>query len=182
MSHRRLTAVFESEEGILAATREARAQGYDVLDVFTPYPVHGMDEALGIRPSRLTWVCFACGAVGALFALWFQHWTSAVDWPINVGGKPFDSLPAWIPIAFEITVLCASLGVVLALFVRCRLWPGKHAERPAPGVMDDRFALVVELRGAVPTEAEFRAFCAAQGAAEVIDPWEFTEGDPSCAA
>jgi len=182
MSHRRLTGVFEEEEGILAATRAAREDGFAVLDAYTPYPVHGMDDALGIRPSRLTWICFLCGAAGLALALWFQHWTSAVDWPINVGGKPFDSLPAWVPIAFEITVLFASLGVVLALFVRCRLWPGKRVEQPAPGVTDDRFAVVVELRGAVPTARDFRALCAAHGAVEVIDAWDLEGGDPSCAA
>ena len=178
MSHRRLTAVFDDERKILAATRAARETGFVVVDVYTPFPVHGMDEAMGIRPSRLTWVCFLFGALGAGLALYFQFWTSAVDWPINVGGKPFDSLPAFIPIVFEITVLFASLGVVVALFLRCRLGPGRQAYDPVPGVCDDRFALQIELRGAVPSTEDFELLAAEHGALEVVDA---LAEDPSCA-
>jgi len=172
MSARRLTAVFDDDRRILTATREARERGFFVVDVYTPFPVHGMDEAMGLKPSRLTWVCFLFGALGAGLAIWFQFWTSAVDWPINVGGKPFNSLPAFVPIMFEITVLFAGIGVVVALFLRSRLGPGRRAHEPAAGICDDRFALEIELRGAVPTAEDFEALAAEQGALEVVDSLE----------
>ena len=112
-------------------------------------------------------------------ALWFQYWTSAIDWPVNIGGKPFNSLPAFVPIIFEVAVLFASLGVVLALFLRCGLFPGRRITVPAPGVLDDRFALVAELRGAVPTQAEFELLMKQHGAVEVLDG---SEEEASCAA
>ena len=143
-----LLARFGHEDDLLAAIRVVRDAGLSIEDAFTPYAVHGIERALGLRPSRLTWVCFLAGLGGAGLMLLFQAWTSAVDWPLNVGGKPLDSLPAFVPITFEAGVLCAGLGSVLALLVRCRLRPGKKAILPGPGVTDDRFYLVVRLRDA----------------------------------
>lgn len=175
MSARVLTAVFRTEAEVLAATRSAREEGFEIVDVYTPYHVHGMDEALGLRPSRLTWVCFLCGAAGLLLALWLQFWTSAVSWPLNVGGKPFDSMPAFVPIAFEITVLFAGLGVVAALLIRARLRPGRAARPPGlERVTDDRFALVVRLTRARPGQHVFEGLCAAHGAESVLDRLEET--------
>ena len=127
-----MIAVFDNETDLLAATRAAREAGCEIVDVYTPYAVHGLDEAMGLRPSRLGWVCFLCGAAGAALAVWAQFWTSAVDWPLNVGGKPFNSLPAFVPVIFEVCVLLAGLGVVGALLLRCRLWPGRESVVP-PG-------------------------------------------------
>ncbi len=152
MSRRRITAVFAGEGALLDATRAAREEGCEIVDAFTPYAVHGLDKAMGLRPSRLTWVCFSCGAAGALGMLWLQFWTSATDWPINVGGKPFNSLPAFIPITFEATVLFAGLGVVAALFWRARLFPGRRPRLAAEAVTDDRFALVVRVDDSMSVE------------------------------
>ena len=96
-----------------------------------------------LRPSRLTWVCFVCGMLGALGMLWFEHWTAALDWAINVGGKPWNSLPSDVPVAFEAAVLLAGFGSVFALFAVCRLFPGKRALVIDPRVTDDRFVLVI---------------------------------------
>jgi molybdopterin-containing oxidoreductase family membrane subunit len=156
---------FATEEEVLRATRAAREQGYRIVDVYTPYAVHGLDRAMGLRPSRLPWACFAAGLFGVTFALAFQFWTMAYDWPINVGGKPWNSLPAYVPVAFEVMVLLAGLGVVGAFLLRCRLFPGKYAAFPIAGnaetgdgrlaekvpvpcvgVTDDRFVLVLENR------------------------------------
>src|SRR5262249_45621662 len=76
-------------------------------------------------------------------ALWFQFWSSATDWPLNVGGRPWNSLPAFVPVAFETMVLFAGFGVAIAWLVRCGLYPGKKAILPATGLTDDRFALVL---------------------------------------
>jgi hypothetical protein len=152
---------FEDEQATLAATRAARAEGFAITDVFTPYAVHGLDEAMGLRPSRLPWVCFGAGLVGGAIGLGFQIWSSSVSWPLNVGGKPFVSLPAFIPITFELTVLAAALTTALALLVRARLFPGKRAAA-LPRVTDDRFALVLSAAG-----ERGRAFLARAGAVEI---------------
>jgi hypothetical protein len=141
---RTFVASFATEEEVLAATRAARQQGFRIVDVFTPYAVHGLDQAMGLRPSRLPWACFACGLFGVIFALGFQFWTMTRDWPMNVGGKPWNSLPAYVPITFEVMVLLSGLGVVLAFLLHCRLIPGRHAAIPLPRVTDDRFVLVLD--------------------------------------
>jgi len=143
-NRRYLLGVFEREEDILEATKAVRAGGMTITDVYTPYAVHGLDHAMGLRPSRLPWICFALGLAGAGLKVWFEFWTTAVSWPINVGGKPWNSLPAFIPVTFEVMVLFAGVGTVIAfLFGRCLL-PGRRAKLPVAGVTDDRFALILE--------------------------------------
>lgn len=144
MSRRLFLAGFTDGHDVVAATRAARRAGYRVEDVYTPYAVHGLDQAMGLRPSRLSYVCFTFGLAGALGALWLQHWTSVTDWALNVGGKPLNSLPAFIPVAFEVTVLLAGLGTVAALLMRCRLYPGKLPLAPHARVTDDMSVLVIE--------------------------------------
>ncbi len=144
MSKRTLVAVFTSDTDLVRAVVEVRKAGLRIDDVFTPFAVHGLDRALGWRPSRLGWVCAFCGFAGASFMLWFQWWTSAVSWPLNVGGKPWNSLPAFVPITFEGMVLVAGLGTVFALLLITRLRPGKHSRPIVPGVVDDHFALLID--------------------------------------
>jgi hypothetical protein len=141
---------FATEKEILEATRGARERGLRIVDVYTPYAVHGLDKAMGLSPSRLSWVCFALGLFGVFCAFGMQYWTMAIDWPINVGGKPWNSWPAYVPVAFECMVLCAGLGVVLAFFFRCRLYPGKEPKPIFQSATDDRFVLVLEAGAEVP--------------------------------
>lgn len=148
MSRRVLVVAFASEDDLLAATRAVRAAGLRVLDTFTPYPVHGLPEAMGLSRSRLPVLCFVAAVVGAALKLWFEYWTATVDWPVNVGGKPWNSLPAFIPVTFEVMVLSAGLTTVLAFLVIGRLRPGKKPLLLAPGITDDRFVLAVEERDA----------------------------------
>ena len=140
-------AFFESEDDLLASAEDARLQGFEIEDVFTPFPVHGMDRAVGLKPSRLTWIAFAAGAFGLAFALALQVWTSAYDWPLNVGGKPFNSFPLFIPVAFELTVLFSGLIAIGVLFLRNRLWLFSR-RRVFERVTDDRFVLVLCQRDA----------------------------------
>ena len=93
MSDRILLATFEHEDDLLAATTAVRLAGFKILDAFTPYAVHGLERAMGLRPSRLTWVCFVCGMTGALGMLWFEHWTASVTWPRKTTGSPRLNLP-----------------------------------------------------------------------------------------
>jgi hypothetical protein len=154
MSDRVLLATFEHEDDLLAATDAVRREGFRIVDAFTPYAVHGLERAMGLRPSRLTWVCFLCGMTGVLGMLWFEHWTASIDWQLDVGGKPWNSLPSDVPVAFEAAVLLAGFGSVFALLVVSRLFPGKQPQIINPRVTDDRFVLVIdEADAAFDTEA-----------------------------
>ncbi len=136
-------AVFKTDKELIKAAKTAREKhNYKHYDAFTPYAVHGLDDAMGIKRSWLPWVTFLAGLTGTCTALALEIWTSAVDWPINVGGKPLVSLPAFIPITFELTVLFGGLATVGALFVVCGL-PNLGAKILHPKITDDRFVLYV---------------------------------------
>ncbi|MBI5217040.1 MAG: DUF3341 domain-containing protein [Ignavibacteriae bacterium] len=144
MSKRLLVSVFEHEHDILGATNAARENGYKIVDVFTPYAVHGLDAAQGLKKSKLPFVCFALGLTGAVAKLGFQIWTSASSWALNVGGKPFKSVPAFVPVTFEIMVLFAGVGTVLTFLIISKLQPGKKPKVNFSGATDNRFVLVLE--------------------------------------
>jgi hypothetical protein len=144
MNRRVLIGIFDSEDAILEVTDSARKRGLKIVDVFAPYAVHGLDHAMGLERSKLPWIRLALGLFGASFKVWFEYWTSASDWPINVGGKPWNSLPAFVPITFEVMVLFAGISTVLAFFGMSRLWPGKRPRLVDPRVTNDRFALALE--------------------------------------
>lgn len=162
MADRTFVGVFDSDHAVLAAARAARKEGRPIRDAYTPFPVHGMDEALGLPPSWLSRACFVLGAAGLTFALAFQYWVSLFDWPMNIGGKPFDASPALIPIAFEITVLVAGVGTVVTLLVFRNLLPGRPAPFAALGATDDRFLLVLD----GVSDQELKAFFKAHGAVD----------------
>jgi hypothetical protein len=144
MSRRLLLGIFDNEHDILGATEKAREKGYQIVDVYAPYAVHGLDHAMGLAPSKLPRVCFALGLFGAAFKVWFEYWTTATDWPINVGGKPFNSLPAFVPVTFEVMVLFAGVSTVIAFLYVCGLFPGKKAQVVLHDVTNNRFVLVLE--------------------------------------
>jgi hypothetical protein len=163
MAAKTFVGVFDSEHAVLAAARAARGKGLTARDAYTPFPVHGMDEALGLPPSWLSRACFALGATGLTLALSFQYWVSLFNWPMNIGGKPFDASPALIPIAFEITVLVSGVGTVLTLLAYRGLLPGKPAQFAGLGATDDKFLLVVD----GGSEDALRAFYREHGAVRV---------------
>jgi hypothetical protein len=136
-------ASFAGEHDLLGAVAAVRKQDWPVVEAFTPYAVHGLDAALGYRRTRLAVACFVSGLLGVALALGFQFWSTTRSWPLNVGGQPWNSLPAFVPVTFEAMVLCAGLGLVLAWLVRSRLYPGKKPFLPRLGETDDRFVLVL---------------------------------------
>lgn len=139
-----LLSSYTDADGLMAAIKVLLAANCRVHEVFTPYPVHGLDALLAVRRSRLGLVTGAAALAGGGMAFGFQYWSSAVSWSINVGGKPDNSWPAFIPITFELTVLCAGTLTALAFLLRSRLFPG--ALPPGiPRVNDDRFALLVRV-------------------------------------
>jgi Protein of unknown function (DUF3341) len=147
MSRKIILGSFATEAQLFEAVRAVRKRNWPIVDVYAPYPLHGMEELLGWRRSRLPAACLLGGLMGAGFALWFQFWTSAQDWPINVGGRPWNSLPAFVPVAFETMVLLGGFGLVIAWLVRCGLYPGNSARPPLAGLTDDRFGLAVSEPG-----------------------------------
>ncbi len=116
---------FQEESKMVKAVKSLRQAGFDIHDVYTPYAVHALDEAMGLRRSRLAIVTFFAGLTGLVSSLLFQFWTNVSDWNVNVGGKPDNSTLAFIPVSFEITILFGALVTVLAFFIRSRLYPGK---------------------------------------------------------
>jgi len=139
-----LLGVFASDEDVLAATRAARQAGYTIHDVLTPYAVHDLNDAMGLKPSRLTWACMACSVAGLSLAAFAQLWTGSIDWPLNVGGKPFTPLPAYLPVMFEVTVLMGGTGVVLALLILAKLYPCKREWLPVKEATNNRFVVALE--------------------------------------
>lgn len=134
--------IWLTEEGILQAAEKTKSKGFKKFDAITPYPVHGMEDACGLERSWIPWVTFFAGLIGCLFGLWFTWWTSAVSWPINVGGKPAWSLPAFIPVIFELTILFAALASVGALFAACGL-PSIDPPVVDPDLTSHKFGLIV---------------------------------------
>jgi hypothetical protein len=133
------------DERIKGAVEELRRSGYDIVDVHTPYAVHGLEKAAAVPPSRLGWACAIGGLTGAALILLFQSWTSAIDWAVDVGGKPPSSIPAFIPVTFEVGVILAAFATVIAFFFRSRLWPGKRSVNAAS---DDQFLVVLRAENA----------------------------------
>ena len=114
-----MAGIFLKEKAVLNAAQKVREAGFTKFDAISPYPIHGMEEACGIKRSTIPYVAFAAGCVGLLAGLGLVYYTSVVDWPLNIGGKPMFSLPAFVPILFELTVLFAALSSVATLFVFC---------------------------------------------------------------
>lgn len=142
MARAETVGIFRRQEDLLEAVAALQAARIAIADAHSPYPVPGLSAALGIRHSRLGWVTFVGGMSAALALVGFEIWVSAVDWPLNIGGKPDNSLVAFAPPAFEVGVLVGSLATVAAMLWRSRLFPGRTTWADGRGLGHDRFALV----------------------------------------
>lgn len=116
-----IAGIWLDDHECVVAAQKVREAGFKKFDAITPFPVHGMEEAIGIKRSFIPYITFGAGVIGGSLGLFFQQWTAETSWPINVGGKPFFSGPAFMPVTFELTVLFAALSSVVALFAICRL-------------------------------------------------------------
>jgi hypothetical protein len=108
-------AMFLSPEAVVRAAETAYAQGYRRMDAYSPLPVEGLAEAIGFTKNRMPAVVLVSGIIGAVLGYGLQYYSGVINFPINIGGRPFHSLPAFIPITFEMTILCAALGAVLGM-------------------------------------------------------------------
>ena len=139
-----VSANFYDEQVLFPAVKAVRKQGYKLHDVYTPFPIHGLDAAMGLRDTSLHTAGFIYGITGTTVAFSFITWTLTTDWPLNIGGKPFFSLPAWIPIMFELTVLFAAVGMVLTFCYLCQLAPFVKKDHFNLRSTDDTFVMAIE--------------------------------------
>ncbi len=140
-----LLGLFDDEEPLLAAVHKIRDAGLNIHDVLLPFPIHGLDDALNARETKLHNAGFLFGATGTAFALLMMSAISVFDWPNNFGGKPFFSMPSWIPITFELTVLFSAVGMTIVYYIRNGLSVFKDIEPLEPRTSSDRFAIVFDL-------------------------------------
>jgi hypothetical protein len=136
--------VFTDEDETLAAVKECREAGLAFHDVYTPFAIHGLDRAMGLPFSKVTWVTFLCGAMGTTIALSGMWYVTAWDWPLNVGGKPSFPFPAFVPIMFELTVLIGGLCTLVGMIAFCLLYPGKKAKLLHKAQTDDHFVVALK--------------------------------------
>ncbi len=163
-----LFGLYNDEEPLKKAVKKANAQHIEIGDVYTPFPVHGIDPLLGLQESRLHYLGFIYGAMGCLLAFLLMSWIFTRDWPIIFGGKPFWSVPAFIPITFESTVLMASVGMTFTFYTICGLWPGKLAQPLHDRITDDKFCISFDVTNAdASTVQKYRDFFASTGAESV---------------
>jgi len=159
-------AAYDDEQVLFPAVKKVRQSGYKIHDVYTPFAVHGLDEALGLKGTDLHIAGFIYGLCGTSTAVGFISWIYTSDWPINYGGKPHFALPAWIPITFELTVLFAAVGMTLTMCYLNQIMPGvkKHVFHPRQS--DDMFVMAIELNNHTSEEAAV-AFLKTTGAKDV---------------
>ena len=173
-----IIGLFDDDEILLNAVKAVRKAKEKIHDVLTPFPVHGLDVALGLKDSRLHTVGFVAGFAGALLALSFIIWTNTVSYPTNFGGKPLLSLPSYIPIAFEVTVLSASVTMVVAFFVRCGLSVFKAPKIYDDRITDDRMAMIFSVTEETTEEqiSKIKSLLLENGAVEVNEK-DFDESE-----
>lgn len=161
-----IAGIWEDEALVLKAARKVREAGFQKFEAISGYPVHGMEEACGIKRSWLPYVTFGMGVFGMFAGLLLTWWTSAVNWPINVGGKPMFSLPAFIPIIFEITILFAALSSVAALFYACGM-PKMDPPVIDPDLSSHKFAIFIPYNDIGYDESKLEGMFKDLGATEV---------------
>lgn len=139
--------LYNDDDILMNAVKEIRANQYIIEEVFTPFPVHGLDKAMGLAPTRLAITSFIYGLIGLSVAVWMMDFIMIEDWPRNIGGKPsftfYQNMPAFVPIMFELTVFFAAHLMVITFYMRSKIWPFKKAENPDLRTTDDHFLVEV---------------------------------------
>jgi hypothetical protein len=134
---------FTDEHDLLDAVKNLQNKGIKIEDVRTPFPVHGLDKILKFPRSKLPKVAFAAGLAGGTLGLLFQIWVFTSAWPLVIGGKPYLSLPSFIPVTFELTVLFAAFAMVIVFLVRSKLGPGSLPDILDDEVTNDHFQIIL---------------------------------------
>ena len=161
-------AFYNDDEVVLDAVKKVKAANHHIEEVFCPFPVHGLDKAMGLAPTRIAITSFMYGITGLGIAIWLTYYTMIADWPQDIGGKPSfswgENMPAFVPIMFEMTVFFAAHLMVITFYMRSRIWPFKKAENPDPRKTDDHFLMEIELHD---NEEELTALLKETGAVEI---------------
>ena len=148
MSDKLVHALFDDDDLLLSAVKTIRSEKYHIEDVYTPFPVQGLDKALGLDETRLAIMAFIYGCVGLCVATLMMNYIMIEDWPQDIGGKPsfsyIENMPAFVPVMFELTVFFAAHLMVITFYMRSRLWPFKKAENPDVRTTDDHFLMVID--------------------------------------
>jgi hypothetical protein len=151
MSNKKIiNALYGDDDILMSAVKKTRAAGFKIKEVFTPFPVHGLDHAMGLERTRIAICAFLYGITGTCLATLMMWYMMISDWPTEVGGKPnfayFYNIPAFIPITFESTVFCAAHGMALTYLLRCWILPGVSPKNPDPRTTDDKFVMQLEVK------------------------------------
>ena len=148
MADKVIYAMYDDDDVLKDGAKKLVSKGVKVTEVFSPFPIHGIDPIIGVKDTRLGIMAFIYGLTGLTLATVGMRYFMVVDWPMNIGGKPnftyIDNILSFIPISFEFTVLCAAHGMAITYFLRNKTLPGMPAQNPDPRTTDDRF--VMELR------------------------------------
>ena len=171
MSNKEIHGLFGDEEVLLASAKELVSKGVHIKDVFSPFPIHGIDPVIGVPATRLHIAGFIYGVLGfglGLFMFWF---TVIMDWPMNIGGKPnfnlFVNLPAFVPVLFEMVVFSASHGMVVTYLIRNNTYPGKKNWNPDPRTTDDKFLMQIDVTNNALSSEEIQSILKETGAEEI---------------
>jgi hypothetical protein len=166
--------VFDNPVRTVEAVRALRAGGFTVTDVHSPFPLHGVDDALGLPETRLPWATLGGALLGGGLAFGFQAWTHTASWPLNIGGKPNLSLPALVPVGFELTVLFAAFCTAAVLSILAVAARPRRTDMPPitdVRVTDDRFAVLVSEASVDFSVERFRKLCDDLSPVERVEAW-----------
>jgi hypothetical protein len=148
MASKVIHAIYNDDDILMNAVKLVRAEKYHIEEVYTPFPVHGLDKVMGLAPTRIAITSFMYGLVGLSVAIVMMNYIMIEDWPQDIGGKPsfsyIENMPAFVPIMFELTVFFAAHLMVITFYMRSKLWPFKKAENPDLRTTDDHFLMAVD--------------------------------------
>ncbi len=151
-------AFYTDDDVLMAAVKKVRAERYHIEEIYTPFPVHGLDKAMGLAPTRLAITSFIYGVIGLAVSVVMMNYIMIEDWPQNIGGKPsfsyIQNMPAFVPIMFELTVFFAAHLMVITFYLRSRMWPFKKAENPDVRTTDDHFLMEISAGANVDEQFE----------------------------
>ena len=168
MENKFIHAIYDDDDVLLNAVKEVRKNKYRIEEVYTPFPVHGLDKAMGLESTRIAITSFIYGCIGLIVSILMMNYIMIEDWPQNIGGKPsfsfIENMPAFVPIMFECTVLFAGHLMSLTYFFRNKLYPGATTSSPDPRTTDDKFLMEFIVDG---NEAEIKKILNATGASEI---------------
>src|SRR5210317_2103083 len=149
MASKVVQAFYNDDDILLLAVKKVKEAKYHIEEVYTPFPVHGLDKAMGLAPTRIAIAAFIYGLIGLSVAIVMMNFIMIQDWPQDIGGKPsfsyLENMPAFVPIMFEMTVFFAAHLMVITFYLRSRLWPFKKAENPDVRTTDDHFLMEVDV-------------------------------------